>query len=119
MWRVDYLTDNNGRSPVAYWLEKDLDKKTGAYIYDRLTRLEQHGFKLLETRMMRSIQGYGADFYEIKCSQYRIAIYFHAVSRTFFALHGFKKQRQRERQELNTAYTRLKTLRRRLDELEG
>ena len=115
MWRVDYYTEASGHSPVAKWLDEDLDKKTSAYIYDRLLRLEENGFKLLSTKMIRRIEGYGSDFYEVKCRQYRVAMFYHTSSKTFFLLHGFKKERRRERKELQLAYVRLNALRRRLD----
>jgi phage-related protein len=58
--------------------------------------------------MMRPIKGYGKDFYEIKYSNYRIALYHERTDQTFVLLHGFKKERQRESKEIGKAYSRLR-----------
>ncbi len=75
---------------------------------DKIVRLQQRGLMLLDTSMMRPIKGYGSDFYEIKYSKHRIALYHETVSNTFVLLHGFKKERMRETQEIKTAYSRLR-----------
>jgi phage-related protein len=106
MWRIEYYSEPSGRKPVAEWLD-DLDKKTREYLRDKVVRLQQHGLTLLNTSMMRPIKGYGSDFYEIKYSKYRIALYYEKTSNTFILLHGFKKERLRETQEIETAYSRL------------
>lgn len=107
MWHIDYYTEPSGRQPVAEWLD-NLDKKTSAYMQDKIVRLQQNGLVLLNTSMMEPIKGYGSDFYEIKYSKYRIALYHKTVSNTFVLLHGFKKERMRETQEIETAYYRLR-----------
>ena len=107
MWHIDYYEEPSGRQPVAEWLD-GLDKNTSAYIQDKIVRLQQNGLTLLNTNMMKPIKGYGSDFYEIKYSKYRIALYHETVSNTFVLLHGFKKERMRERQEIETAYSRLR-----------
>jgi phage-related protein len=106
MWRVQYYQEPMGHQPVAEWLD-DLDKKTRVHIQDKVVRLQQYGLTLLNTSMMRHLKGYGSDFYEIKYSKYRIALYHEITSNTFILLHGFKKERMRETQEIEIAYSRL------------
>jgi phage-related protein len=110
MWRIEYYTEPSGRQPVAEWLS-DLDKKTRNYIQDKLDLLQQHGLTLLNTNMMRPLKGYGGDFYEIKYSQYRIALYHDTINGTLVFLHGFKKEHQRESKEIEKAYSRLRDYR--------
>lgn len=108
MWRIDYYTEPSGRQPVAEWLDK-LDRNTRNHIQDKIIRLQQRGIIiLLNTSMMKPIKGYGSDFYEIKFSKYRIALYHEPIKGTFILLHGFKKERRRETQEIQTAYSRLR-----------
>ena len=75
---------------------------------DKIVRLQKRGLMLLNTSMMKPIEGYGSDFYEIKYSKYRIALYHETVNDIFILLHGFKKERMRETQEIKTAYSRLR-----------
>jgi len=107
VWHIDYFTEPSGRQPVAEWLDR-LDRKTRNHMQDKIVRLQQRGLMLLDTSMMRPIKGYGSDFYEIKYSKHRIALYHETVSNTFVLLHGFKKERMRETQEIKTAYSRLR-----------
>jgi len=109
MWNIDYYTEPSGRLPVAEWLDNldKADKKNSAYMQDKIVRLQQNGLMLLNTSMMDPIKGYGSDFYELKYSNYRIALYHKTASNTFILLHGFKKERRRERREIETAYSRL------------
>ena len=106
MWHIDYYAEPSGREPITEWLNR-LDKKTRNYMQDKVVRLQQHGLILLNTSMMKPLKGYGSDFYELKYSNYRIALYHKTVSNTFVLLHGFKKERRRETQEIETAYSRL------------
>lgn len=107
MWRIDYYTEPSGRQPVAEWLD-GLDKNISAHILDKVVRLQQNGLTLLNTSMLKSIKGYGSDFYEVKYSNYRIALYHEAPSNTFVLLHGFKKERRRESKEIEIAHLRLR-----------
>ncbi len=107
MWHVDYYAEPNGRRPVAEWLDS-LDKKTSAYIQDKVVRLQQNGLVLLNTSMMKPLRGYGSDFYELKYGAYRVALYHEAASNTFVLLHGFKKERRRESREIEIAHSRLR-----------
>ncbi len=107
MWRVEYYSEPSGREPVAEWLD-ELGKNTRLHMRDKVVRLQQNGLALLNTGMMAPIKGYGADFYELKYSNYRIALYHETASNTFLLLHGFKKERRRERREIETAYSRLR-----------
>ena len=107
MWHVDYYTEPSGRQPAADWLN-DLAKNISALMYDKVGRLQENGLMLLNTSMMDPIKGYGGDFYELKYSNYRIALYHDTVSNTFILLHGFKKERRRERREIGIAHARLR-----------
>ena len=107
MWHIDYYTEPSGRQPVADWLD-GLDKNTSAYMQDKIVRFQQNGLILLNTNMMRTIKGYGGDFYELKYSKYRIAIYHETTSNTFILLHGFKKEHRKEPREIEIAYSRLR-----------
>jgi len=106
MWGIGYYTEPSGRRPVAEWLA-DLDKKVSAHIYDKIVRLQQNGLMLVNTNMMAPIKGFGGDFYELKYSNYRVAVYHKKASNTFILLHGFKKEQRRESKEIETAYSRL------------
>ena len=107
MWHIDYYEEPSGRQPVAEWLD-ELDKNISAHMQDKVVRLQQNGLILLNTNMMAPIKGYGSDFYELKYSNYRIALYHEAESDTFILLHGFKKERRRESKEIKSAYSRLR-----------
>ena len=107
MWHVDYYTEPSGRIPVAEWFDS-LDRKTSAYMQDKVVRLQQNGLVLLNTSMMKPIRGYSSDFYEIKYGGYRIVIYHEIESNAFILLHGFKKEQRRESREIETAYSRLR-----------
>ncbi len=107
MWNIDYYTEPSGRQPVADWFD-GLDRKVSVHMKDKVVRLQQNGLVLLSTSMMKPIKGYGGDFYELKYSNYRIALYHETVSNTFLLLHGFKKERRRESGEIRTAYSRLR-----------
>jgi phage-related protein len=106
VWQVNYYTDTNGRQPVAEWLD-GINKNVSAYIQDKIVRLQQNGLILLNTNMMRTLKGHGSDFYELKYSNYRIALYHETASNTFILLHGFKKEHRREPKEIEIAYYRL------------
>lgn len=107
MWHIDYYAVTSGHQPVAEWLDR-LDKNISAHIIDKVVRLQQNGLTLLNTSMMKSIKGHGSDFYELKYSNYRIALYHEVVINTFILLHGFKKERRRESREIEIAYLRLR-----------
>jgi len=107
VYYIDYYTEPSGRKPVAEWLD-NLDKNMRLHMRDKVVRLQQNGLMLLNTSMMDPIKGYGSDFYEVKYSKYRIALYHEIASGTFILLHGFKKERRRERREVETAYSRLR-----------
>jgi len=107
MWYIDYYTGPSGGQPVAEWLD-ELDKNISAHMQDKVVRLQQNGLMLLNTRMMSPILGYGGDFYELRYSNYRIALYHDTASNTFILLHGFKKGKRRESREIKTAYSRLR-----------
>ncbi len=106
MYNIDYYTEPSGRKPVAEWLN-GLDKNISAHMQDKVVRLQQNGVMLLNTSMMKPIKGYGGNFYELKYSNYRIALYHEIASNTFVLLPGFKKEHRREPREIETAYSRL------------
>jgi phage-related protein len=107
MWQIEYYAEPSGRQPVIEWLE-NLETNISAGIQDKIDSLQKHGLILLNTNMMRPLKGYGGDFFEIKYSNYRIAVYYETTSQTFILLHGFKKERQRELKEIQKAYSRLR-----------
>jgi len=107
MWRIDYYTEPSGHKPIAEWLD-DLEKNISVHIQDKVVRLQQNGLMLLNTSMMKPIKGYGGNFYELIYGNYRITLYHETASDTFILLHGFKKERKRERREIETAYSRLR-----------
>ena len=120
VWDVEYYAGPSGRQPVAEWLDNldRADKRAGAHMQDKIVRLQQNGLILLNTNMMGPVKGYGNDFYELKYSRYRIALYHDTMSDSFVLLHGFKKERRRESREIETAYSRLRDykVRRQLDD---
>lgn len=103
MWRIDYYAEPSGRQPVSEWL-KSLEDNTRFNMRAKVVRLWQNGLMLLNTSMMAPIKGYGGHFYELK---YRIPLYHDTARDAFVLLHGFKKERRRERREIETAYSRL------------
>jgi phage-related protein len=107
MWRIEYYTESGGRQPVVEWLDS-LDNTVYVHLQGKLVRLQQYGLVILDTNMMHRLKGYGGDFYEIKYSNYRIALYHDTINSTFILLHGFKKERQRESKEIEKAYSRLR-----------
>ena len=107
MYYIDYYTEPSGRKPVAEWLD-GLEKNISAHMYDKVVRLQENGLMLLDTSMIDPIKGYGGHFYELKYSNYRIALYHEIASNTFVLLHGFKKERKREWREIGIAYSRLR-----------
>ena len=110
MWHIDYYEEPSGRQPVAEWLDHldKIDKNISAHMQDKVVRLQQNGLKLLNTNMMKPLKGCGSDFYELKYSNYRIALYHERARDTFILLHGFKKERRRESREIETACSRLR-----------
>jgi phage-related protein len=106
VYQIRYYVETDGTSPVAEWLD-GLDIDIRSHIRDKIVRLKQNGLVLLDTSMMAIVRGYGAHFYEIKYSNYRIALYHEVASNTFILLHGFKKERKRESREIEIAYSRL------------
>jgi len=106
VWHIDYYTEPSGHQPVAEWLD-DLDKNSSAHMQDKVVRLQQNGLILINTNMMKPLKGCGRDFYELKYSKYRIALYHETASNTFILLHGFKKERGRESREIEIACSRL------------
>ena len=107
MWHIDYYTEPSGRQPVAEWLDS-LNNEIRLHTRDKVVRLQQNGLVLLNTSMMEPIKGYGGDFYEIKYSNYRIALYHETTNDAFILLHGFKKEKRRESREIGIAYSRLR-----------
>jgi phage-related protein len=106
VWNVDYYTTPSGEQPVADWLN-GLEKRISAHIFDKIVRLQQYGLTLLKTNMMKMIEGYGNNFYEMKYGHYRVAVFHDTANHKFVLLHGFKKERKRESREIKIAYSRL------------
>ena len=107
VWQVEYHTEPDGKQPVAEWLDS-LERHARTHMRDKVIRLQQEGLVLLKTSMMKRIIGYGSDFYELRYSNFRIALYHDNETNAFVLLHGFKKERMRETREIGTAYARLR-----------
>jgi len=106
MWYIEYYAEPSGRQPVAQWLD-GLDINARAVIMDKVGQLEEHGFTLLRTNMMKRIRNKDRDFYELIGGRCRIALFYEVISNSFILLHGFIKKRQRENREIGIARSRL------------
>ncbi len=110
MWSVEYYTTARGRQPVAEWLDgPELDRDNNADMRNKIERLRESGFDLLIPRMLRKLSGVDPPLYELRGNRYRIATYYDRRRGTFVLLHGFKKERRRERQHIETARRRLRS----------
>lgn len=63
---------------------------------------------LLRTNMLTAIGGYAGDFYELKSGQLRIGVYFDRPKNMFILLHGWRKKKQRQPEDIREAFSRLK-----------
>ena len=106
MSAVDYYTTPRGEQPGREWLVS-LASDLRAVMFDKISRLEEHGLALLGTEMMKRVEGNDPDFYELRGGQGRILLYYDRESGSFILLHGFRKQSRREEREIDTGRRRL------------
>lgn len=104
LWPIEYYIRINGRIPVAEWLGgRELDKNSKAVILAKIEKLGECGLELLGTEMMTPIKNKDRDLYELVSQKQRIAVYFDRKRATFILLHGWKKQKQRQPQDIEQA----------------
>ena len=110
---IVYYKDRRGHEPAAEWMP-DPDNATILPSIDaRLTKLHESGLLLLGTQMMRPIEPRGKKdatvqgFYEIRhvSQKWRLAIYHDIKKHCFVLIHGWRKKRQSEKQQIDKAYT--------------
>lgn len=103
MWKVIYFTRANEWQPAAQWrAEQSKDIKSNIDV--KIAKLEEYGLELLNTKMLDKISG-DADLYELRNvgKGWRIATYFDRNINTFVLLHGWKKQKQTQPQDIQQA----------------
>ena len=101
MYAVDYYERPSGERPAREWLnelEKE-DKKLANSIRAKLLKLSEEGLKLLNTNMLKAIEG-EANLYEIVAGQARVCVYHEIAKKEFVLLHGFRKKRPKESREI-------------------
>lgn len=103
MYAYDYFTKGNGEQPLRAWLDS-LTLKERSVIWDKIEKLSQEGLKLLRTKMMETIQGYNPVFYELKAGQIRVGVYFDQDKNLFLLLHGWRKQKKRQPNEVHQTF---------------
>jgi putative component of toxin-antitoxin plasmid stabilization module len=101
--KVIYYTKPSGQQPVAKWRDKR-EKHVRADIDAKRRKLEERGLGLLKTEMFDKLSG-DSDFYELRNVSlgWRIAVYFDRNINTFVLLHGFKKQKSVQPQDIEQA----------------
>lgn len=105
MYFIEYYIDERGRQPVFEWQE-GLDIRDESIIDAKIKKLGENGLMLLNTEMLDVIKGDDTDFYELKGGlnrQCRIAVYHDKRRNTFILLHGWKKKRRRDEQNIERA----------------
>ena len=106
MYAYDYYTTANGEQPLRAWLNS-LQMKEWAVISAKIEKLGQEGLKLLQTNMMKTIENYHPVFYELIGGQIRVGVYFDQDRNLFILLHGWRKHKQRQPQDVQRAYLNL------------
>ncbi|MCK4425158.1 MAG: type II toxin-antitoxin system RelE/ParE family toxin [Deltaproteobacteria bacterium] len=110
MWTVEYYPDKRGEQPVAKWLDEvsKSDPARALGIYARIKKLSEYGLELLDTKMMSRLKGADRHFYELTPGPYRVVVYYDIKRSKFILLHGFRKKKQRQDQDIDRAKLRLK-----------
>lgn len=101
MFIVDYYTRPNGQTPAFAWIDS-LNIHQRTVILAKVYKLEEEGLRLLQTGMMKRIEG-RSNLYELRGGQCRMILYHEITSDKFLLLYGFLKKRQRETREILTA----------------
>jgi len=101
--RVLYYTRPSGRQPVAKWRDQQ-SKLVRADVDAKRRKLAERGLGLLKTEMLDKLSG-DSDFYELRNVGlgWRIAVYFDRAINTFVLLHGFRKQKRVQQQDIEQA----------------
>ena len=107
MYTYEYYTTRQGEQPLRDWIAA-LPKNERAIIRQKIQKLAEEGFKLLKTNMLKTIEDYGGDFYELIGGHLRIGVYFDRSKNMFILLHGWRKKRQRQPREIDKAFSKLK-----------
>lgn len=102
-YKVIYFTKPSGRQPVARWRDTR-SKRARADIDAKRRKLEERGLGLLKSEMLDKLSG-DSDFYELRnvSLKWRIAVYFDRAINTFVLLHGFRKQKRVQQQDVEQA----------------
>ena len=114
MWRVIYYTRPNGRQPAKEWVEGQ-DNSIKPSIDARIQRLRDEGLLLVENGMLvpirekRGKKKFIPGFYELKdrTKKWRIAVYHDLKQNSFVLIHGWRKLKEAEEQEIERARTLL------------
>lgn len=106
MYQYEYYTTKRGEQPVRDWIGAlQLDER--AVMRQKIQKLCEQGLKLLKTKMLVTIEGYSADFYELRGGKLRIGVYLDRSKSMFILLHGWRKKRRRQPRDIEIAYNRL------------
>jgi hypothetical protein len=98
---VNYYRRPGGELPARDWLnelEKE-DRKLANLIRAKLLKLSEEGLRLLNTNMLKPIEG-ESNLYEIIAGQARVCVYHEIDRNVFLVLYGFRKKKQRETREI-------------------
>lgn len=110
MWRDIYYTRPNGRQPAREWVESQ-DNSIRPSIDARIQRLRDEGLLLVENGMLvpirekRGKKKFIPGFYELKnrTKKWRIAVYHDLKKNSFVLIHGWRKLKESEEQEIERA----------------
>jgi phage-related protein len=107
VYAYEYYKTRQNEQPLRDWINT-LPVNERATIRQKIQKLAEEGLKLLRTNMLKPIEDYGNDFYELIGGQLRIGIYLDRSKNTFILLHGWRKQRKRQPKDIDRAFSRLK-----------
>ena len=111
MWNVDYYTRLNGRKPAKEWIESQ-DNSIRPSIDARIQKLREEEVPLLvdngmlvPIREKREKKKLIPGFYELKhrANKWRIAVYQDRKKNSFVLIHGWRKLKESEEQEIERA----------------
>ena len=105
LYKVDYFTRPNGRSPVVEWRDEQ-QRDIKADINAKVMKLAQNGLILLNTKVLDNISGIDDDLYELRgvTLKWRIAVYFDRSISTFVLLCGWRKQQRVQERDIERAH---------------
>lgn len=109
MWQVIYYTRPNGRKPAKEWID-DQDNSIRPSIDARIEKLRMEGpllpdSMLVPIREKRGKKKFIPGFYELKnrAKKWRIAVYHDLKKNSFVLIHGWRKLKESEEQEIEKA----------------